>query len=178
LNNNYLNAGDVNIVASLSPHVFDGFIFDLFFPLLNGKSVVLFSKEAVLELPEFISKLSYHNVDSLFITTALLGALMANGSLHGSNLRNIIFGGEKADVKLVSACMQMHPELSFTHVYGPTECVVYATSCRLAPTSTETLPIGKALQGKRLYVLSSSNRPVPIGVPGELYIGGAGLARG
>ncbi|EDG4669550.1 AMP-binding protein, partial [Salmonella enterica] len=62
LNNNYLNAGDVNIVASLSPHVFDGFIFDLFFPLLNGKSVVLFSKEAVLELPEFISKLSYHNV--------------------------------------------------------------------------------------------------------------------
>ncbi|EDP9148880.1 amino acid adenylation domain-containing protein, partial [Salmonella enterica subsp. enterica] len=178
LNNNYLNAGDVNIVASLSPHVFDGFIFDLFFPLLNGKSVVLFSKEAVLELPEFISKLSYHNVDSLFITTALLGALMANGSLHGSNLRNILFGGEKADVKLVSACMQMHPELSFTHVYGPTECVVYATSCRLAPTSTETLPIGKALQGKRLYVLSSSNRPVPIGVPGELYIGGAGLARG
>lgn len=178
LNNNYLDAKNVSVVASLSPHVFDGFIFDLFYPLLNGKSVVLFSKEDVLELPEFLSKLSHYNVDSLFITTALFGTLIANGNLQGSSLRNILFGGEKADVKLISASINQHPELTFTHVYGPTECVVYATSCRLSPNTTEVLSIGKALQGKRLYVLSSTNTPVPIGVPGELYIGGVGLARG
>ncbi|PCK04008.1 MAG: non-ribosomal peptide synthetase, partial [Alteromonadaceae bacterium] len=176
-NNRYIDASQVKTVASLSSYAFDGFVFDAFFSLLNGATVVLFDKPLLLR-PEALGKaLVEHNVDAFFITTALFNALVVSGELRNSGVRNILFGGEAADGKIVQKALNELNNTHLVHVYGPTETVVFASAHHF-DRQAGVVPIGSALHNKRLLVLDQDHQLVPTGAPGELYIGGAGLARG
>lgn len=177
INNRYINSSLVKNVISLSPYSFDGFIFDAFYTLLNGACIHLIEKELILDSPRLCQYLITNKIDSCFITTALFNQLVASGELAKTKLKQILVGGEKANYSIVKTAVNQLSETDIIHVYGPTECVVFASAYRFAKP-VNNMPIGKPLNNKKFYVLDHQMNPVPIGVPGELYIGGAGLAIG
>src|SRR5262249_20069168 len=92
----------------------------------------------------------------------------------------VLFGGELANVSRARMLLQSGFRGQLVHVYGPTETTTFATSYNVlhVPTDLTNLPIGRAIANTQVYVLAEGMQPVPVGVAGELYIGGAGLARG
>ncbi|MBD0784697.1 amino acid adenylation domain-containing protein, partial [Pseudoalteromonas flavipulchra] len=178
VNNRYVAVSEVEHVASLSSYAFDGFVFDLFFSLLNGKTVSLLGKNHILDSGSFKSALTANGIDTFFTTTALFNQMILNDTLGDSGVKNVLFGGEKADPGLVERAVQRYPSIAFTHVYGPTETTVFASAHHFGDEVDPAIPIGKPLHNKQCYVLDAALNPVPVGVVGELYIGGLGLARG
>ncbi|WJG11186.1 non-ribosomal peptide synthetase [Aliiglaciecola sp. LCG003] len=176
-NDGYVDASKVEKVASLSPYSFDGFVFDLFYPLLQGATCYLFEKDSLLDLSGFNQQICKCQIDTFFITTALFNQLVNTNTLQNTSVKNVLFGGETADLNTVDKARLDYPQINLTHVYGPTETIVFASACKIKERVIAA-PIGKALDNKRLYVLDDNLMPVAVGAPGELYIGGAGLARG
>lgn len=177
--NNFIDYSLTNVVAGVSSYVFDGSIFDIFFTLMNGKTLVLIDKRCLLDVVLLNDQLTANCVDTIFITTALFNSLVQNQSDCLSDLKQVLFGGELCNLGLINKFKQSYKNTSLIHVYGPTENIVYSTYCNLNVYDTNKVaPIGTSLNDKKLYVLDSSLNPVPVGAIGELYIGGAGVARG
>ncbi|HHO59789.1 MAG TPA: methyltransferase, partial [Thiotrichales bacterium] len=97
-----------------------------------------------------------------------------------SNLTGLMFGGEASDPDVVRRLLNTAPPTRLIHVYGPTESTTFASwyEVNSVAADAETIPIGRPLANTTLYVLDAQRNPVPVGVPGELYIGGDGLASG
>ncbi|MFT4927548.1 MAG: tyrocidine synthetase-3, partial [Phenylobacterium sp.] len=182
INNRYIDADKVSHVASLSSYAFDGFIFDAFFTLLNGACVHLYEQSLFLQPDALFESLTANKIDAFFVTTALVNQLLSHGGLAKTQVRQILFGGEAADITVLGKALDTLDDIRLIHVYGPTETVVYASAFHFEADhfrrGSSDAPIGSALTNKRLLVLDSQLQPVPVGVCGELYIGGAGLARG
>nr|MBA3413817.1 AMP-binding protein [Chloroflexia bacterium] len=117
---------------------------------------------------------------TLFLTTALFQAVAAEAPGGLGGLRHLLFGGEAVDPRSVAAVLREGPPARLIHVYGPTETTTFATWRLVERVEAEaaTIPIGQPIANTTVYVLDRHRRPVPIGVPGELYIGGPGVARG
>ncbi|WP_440055540.1 amino acid adenylation domain-containing protein [Pseudoalteromonas sp. T1lg65] len=173
----FIDADKLNNVLSLSSMTFDAFIFDCFVTLTNCGAIHLAEKDTVLDPSKLNAYINTANIDSLFITTALFNRFAKEGLFANSALKQINFGGEAVDVEMVKLVRQQAPDLTLFHAYGPTETTVYATVCRLNSLSDNTAPIGHALANKSAYVLSPAGKLLPAGIIGELYIGGAGMAR-
>ena len=179
INNTFIDVQIANTVAGFSNYAFDGSIFDIFFPLLNGKKMLILSKEVVLDPQALSQSLIQACADTMFLTTALFNHFYHLKDNPLLNLKTILFGGEKANEDIVNAFAQRYPNINLVHVYGPTETVVFSTYFNVkADNWTDSLPIGTPLANKTLYVLGKNKEILPVGTLGELYIGGKGLARG
>jgi acyl-CoA synthetase (AMP-forming)/AMP-acid ligase II/acyl carrier protein len=96
-----------------------------------------------------------------------------------ASLRLLVTGGEILPPAITRAWFEHLPSVHIANTYGPTEAAISATACYLtAPATTRSVPIGRPLPGRRLYIVDSRDQLVPPGVPGELLIGGPALARG
>ena len=178
----YLSEGIVGSVVS-STLVFDATITTLFAPLLVGKSVELLpDDDRVLEL--LADYLSDDDERLLFkITPAHLDALAPLMSDQGcAAAHKIVVGGEQLTKRCLTPWRQvLLPNATFINEYGPTETVVGCSVYTIRPDTellSENIPIGKSIANVQLYVLNSSMTEQCIGAVGELYIGGAGLAKG
>lgn len=114
------------------------------------------------------------------VTPTMLSAIVSSGSSPRlrQSLRHLLIGGEPLPAALVSALLDGSGSLEVTNVYGPTECCVDTTAHRCHAGADGTMPIGRPLKNQRVYVLDEKLRPVPFGAPGEICIGGRGVARG
>lgn len=163
--------------ASLSSFSFDGFVYDAFFSLSKGCTLFLLSKEEVLNIAQFKQLVQQHEITNFFVTTALFNNLVDENFFADTQIQQVLFGGERCDPHKIDLFKAMHPGIDLIHVYGPTETIVFATSCKLN-TQSDAYPIGKALSAKHTLVLDKHLQLVPPGSTGELFIGGAGVARG
>ncbi|WP_158628734.1 non-ribosomal peptide synthetase [Dyella choica] len=161
-----------------SPPVFDACTYETWVPLLSGQHVIL-APPGRADLPVLADTIVRHQVTALFLTTALFRLLVEEHGDCLGNVRTVWSGGEAAVPRVFRELLARYPHIDAVNVYGPTETTTFATCHRvLAPVSEAPIPIGKPLDNTRVYVLDDALRPVPVGVPGELYIAGAGLARG
>ncbi len=151
---------------------FDCTLFELFAPLSWGGKVVL--ARSVLELPV----LSADDEVTLIsmVPSALLQHLRADAL--PPSVRAINVGGETSPHELIEELERRRDTLRVFHVYGPTEDTTYSTYCILREASGGSLSIGRPITGTAVYILDPNGGPAPIGVPGEIYLGGDGLARG
>ncbi|MCG6575987.1 amino acid adenylation domain-containing protein, partial [Pseudomonas sp. AF32] len=164
----------------LSSIAFDSSVAGIFGTLVSGGALCIPDAETARD-PEAIARF----IDAQAVTSLLcvpsLGRLvlasLAAGNGHGS-LREMIVAGEACPAQLVQECAGLEPAITLYNEYGPTEATVWATVHRCTAQDTGTVPIGRAIPNSRLYVLDEQRQPVPLGVPGELYVGGAGVARG
>ncbi|MEO3738701.1 amino acid adenylation domain-containing protein, partial [Shewanella baltica] len=151
-----------------SNYVFDASVYELFPCLLSGASLHIVP-EHVQKNPEILlNMINEHQIHKAFIPTAIVNYMAQE--LKDSSLQVLHTGG---DVLNPLPCLPAN--VTFNQ-YGPTEGTVCVTQNQLA--DPDDIEIGKAIDNTLLYVLNTGLQPVPIGVPGELYIGGAGLARG
>ncbi|MFR9788486.1 amino acid adenylation domain-containing protein [Streptomyces sp. MB22_4] len=167
-------------VLAHSPHSFDASTFEIWVPLLNGGAVVVApqGESAVASIEDTVAR---HGVTSAFITTSLFNSLVMDGSPALGALRHIWTGGEAPSAQAMRRMVERHPGTLLTHVYGPTENTVFTTWRPVEPATSAAVaapPIGGPLANTRVYVLDGGLRPVPVGVVGELYVAGAGVARG
>ncbi|MFD5432637.1 amino acid adenylation domain-containing protein [Kitasatospora sp. NPDC127067] len=162
-----------------SPHAFDAATYEIWTPLLAGGTVVV-APPGALDATALHAVTTRHDVTAVFLTKALFDLVAEQAPETFAALRVVCTGGEAASGVLLRRVLEACPELLLAHVYGPTETTTFATHHPLAPADLDgpRVPIGGPLDNMRSYVLDARLRPVPPGVPGELYLAGAGLARG
>ena len=147
-------------------------------PLSIGATTVLVPDDIIHDRERFARYLNVHRVSVLNLPPAQAEELLLNS---GSAIRTevLLLGGERLPATLVDTLMSAGVAERFVNIYGPTETCVDATAYVIPRTAlSEPIPIGRPLGNYRVYVLDGALEPVGIGVSGELYIAGAGLARG
>jgi amino acid adenylation domain-containing protein len=180
MNTNYISLQPSDTVALASNTAFDASTFEIWGALLNGARIFPLTKEEVLSAEELERRIHAGRVSILFLTTDLCHQhVLARPGIF-RNLRVLLFGGSKADAQWVRSMLQTGPPRSLLHVYGPTETTTFACYHQVleVPPDASTVPIGRPISNTTAYILDGRANLVPAGVPGELYIGGDGLARG
>ncbi|MCP5049293.1 MAG: amino acid adenylation domain-containing protein, partial [bacterium] len=177
---NYIHLTPGDRILQLSNYAFDGSVFDIYGALLNGATLVLIPKEEIMEVDRLASLIEREKISVFFVTTALFNTLIDVKIQCFRNIRKVLFGGERVSVEHTGRLLETIGKGKILHVYGPTESTVYATYYEVNEIgeNPNTIPIGKPLTGTTLYVLDKEERLAPVGVFGELYIGGRGIARG
>lgn len=164
----------------VSPLVFDSSVAGLFWPLTSGGSLHLAREGAQLEPGDLLASIQRQMITHILCVPSLLAALTENdrsGCL--SSVGTIIVAGEASPRELHEAVKREAPQSVLYNEYGPTENTVWSTVWTGEPPSYRAqLPIGRPVAGVRTYVLNQHLSPVPVGVPGELYLAGVGVARG
>ncbi len=189
----------------LSTISFDASTFELWAPLLHGGCCVLFPERVptVEALGETIRK---HGVDTLWLTASLFNAVVDEKPEVLGGIRQLLIGGETLSPKHVHRALERLPDTKIINGYGPTEGTTF-TCCYTIPRDrlrgrcrdeagafeqsaarplvdapdsklAESIPIGRPIANTTVFVLDRNLEAVPVGVPGELYIGGDGIARG
>lgn len=179
-NTDYIEISPLDAIAQVSNISFDAATFEVWGALLNGARLVVTPREQLLSAADFSRVLTSHGITTLFLTTALFNQLVAAVPRIFSTLNNLLFGGEAVDPIRVRQLISQYPPKRLLHVYGPTESTTFATWYEInqVPEDAVTVPIGRPLNNTTAYVLDAHMNPVPAGVPGELCIGGDGLALG
>lgn len=154
---------------------FDISVLEIFMPLLNGASCVIATKETVQDPKTLSEIIVQHDISIMQATPTLWHSLVANYPEVIKNLR-VLVGGEALSISLTNALHQLGCEV--TNLYGPTETTIWSSSITLEPNQGGMPSIGKPIWNTQIYVLDAALKPVPKGTVGELYIAGAGLARG
>ncbi|MEO8077995.1 MAG: amino acid adenylation domain-containing protein, partial [Acidobacteriota bacterium] len=177
---NYVTLNADERVLHAAPLSFDASTFEIWGPLLNGGRLVLYPEEFIT--PAGLARtISAHRVTTLWLTGALFNAIVDQDVTCLRGIRQLLAGGEALSVRHVRRAMEALPDVTVINGYGPTESTTF-TTCYTVPrplaADARAIPIGRPIRDTRVYVLDDRQRPVAIGVIGELYIGGAGLARG
>jgi amino acid adenylation domain-containing protein len=179
-NTNYVRLESSDIVAQASNSSFDAITFELWGALLNGARLVGITKGVALSPRDFAAQISEQGISTLFLTTALFNQLASEVPAAFKPLRQLLFGGEAVDPVPVRKVLKGDSPERLLHVYGPTECTTFATWYLVedVPEDATTVPIGRPIRNTEVYVLDQHLQPLPTGLPGLLFIGGCGLARG
>jgi amino acid adenylation domain-containing protein len=179
-NTNYIHLEASDRIAQVSNISFDAATFEIWGALLQGGKLFLVPKNLLLSPQEFAAYLWEKEISVLFLTTALFNQLASSLPQAFKKLRYLLFGGEAADSRWVQKILTEAPPQRLLHVYGPTESTTFSSWYWIqdVPDATKNIPIGRSISNTQIYLLDCHLNPVPIGVPGELYIGGDGLARG
>ncbi|WP_164021876.1 non-ribosomal peptide synthetase, partial [Pyxidicoccus trucidator] len=162
-------------VSVNAPLAFDASVKQLV-QLLDGHCLRIVPEGTRQDPEAMVAWLARHRVDVLDCTPSLLRLMLRAGLMQGEHApRLLVPGGEALDEAMWQVLAASERTRTF-NVYGPTECTVDATTFGVRPGSQPT--IGGPLPNVQVYVLDAALQPVPVGVPGELFISGAGLARG
>jgi amino acid adenylation domain-containing protein len=178
-------------VLQKTPFSFDASVWEFFSPLSAGAQLVMARPEGHQDSRYLIQAIAGHRITTLQLVPSLLQALLSEEGVETlRSLRRIFCGGEVLPVALVADCLA-RLEVQLINLYGPTEACIDVTywPCRstaatagATPTEYDDSPgkppIGRPIANTRIHILDRWQKPVPIGVPGELHSGGVGLARG
>ncbi|WP_158517254.1 non-ribosomal peptide synthetase [Moorena producens] len=177
---NYVELQASDCIAQANNISFDAATFEIWGALLHGAQLVGITKAVMLSPEELATQLREQKITILFVTTALFNQLVSVVPDIFKHLRTMLFGGEAVDPSWVAEVLKKGAPQRLLHVYGPTESTTFSTwyLVKSVPLGATNLPIGSPISNTTIYVLDRQLEPVPIGVPGELYIGGDGLARG
>lgn len=162
-----------------SPHSFDASTYELWVPLLNGGTVVVLPPGEV-SAAGLRSVITDRRVTAMDLTSALFDLVTDEDPGCLTGLRQILAGGDVVPPGAVKRALAASPGLEVLICYGPTETTAFATTDLLesADGLSSAVPIGGPMDNTRVHVLDRNLAPVPVGVTGELYLAGAGLARG
>lgn len=170
--------GPDDVFLQLAPVAFDASTFEIWTPLVNGGRLAV-HPPGPLSTEQLATTLAQERVTVAWMTAGLFHQMAGRHLDAFAGIRHVVAGGDVVSATQVRRLLEAHPGLLFTNGYGPTENTTF-TACW---TSTEapagrTVPLGRPVSGTRVLVLDPELRPVPVGVPGELYAGGEGLAHG
>jgi amino acid adenylation domain-containing protein len=180
MNTNYAELQSSDKFAPTANASFDAATFEIWGSLLHGAQQIVFDREVILSPPALAAQLEESGVTVLFLVTALLNHFAGVTPQAFAKLRYVMFGGEAIDAGAVRRILEAGAPQHLLNCYGPTETTTYATFYPVHEVreGANTVSIGRPISNSQVYILDQNLEPVPIGVAGELYLGGDGLARG
>ncbi|MFE1744009.1 amino acid adenylation domain-containing protein [Coleofasciculus sp. H7-2] len=165
-------AADLAGVLASTSICFDLSVFEIFVPLSCGGTVILAENALYLPILPAAERVTLINT-----VPSAIASLLRDNAIPAS-VRTVNLAGEPLPNNLVQQLYQLNHIQQVFNLYGPSEDTTYSTYALIERGSQGTPPIGRPIANTQVYVLDNTLQPVPIGVAGELYIGGAGLARG
>jgi amino acid adenylation domain-containing protein len=173
-----LTAADA--VLCLTPLTFDGSVREIFLPLSTGARVVLTRPGGHRDPAYLVATIQRQRITTVNLVPSLLQLLVNEVGLQEcTTVRQVLCGGESMTSALVARLRERLPRVQLRHLYGPSEAATALTvvDC-IGHTGASAVPVGQPIANTRAYLVDRWGRPVPVGVVGELYIGGAGVGRG
>jgi len=177
---NYVQIELTDKIAQAGSPSFDAAIMEIWLALANGATVVGLNRETLLSPADLANVLQTQKISILVLNTSYVHQIGrdAPGALKG--VRKVLFGGEAAEPGPLRSLVEKVGPGVLVNGYGPAEGCVITTYHEIAtvPLNARTVPIGRPVSNARVYLLDEFQRPVPILVRGEIYIGGDGVALG
>ncbi|MBF6465944.1 amino acid adenylation domain-containing protein [Nocardia beijingensis] len=178
--NGRMDFGSGQVWTSTHSYAFDFSVWEFWGPLLHGGRLVIVPDAVVKSPQDLLQLLTEERVTVLSQTPSAFDALQSTAGALSETLGTIVFGGEALVPHRLRSWMAAHPEVRLINMYGNTETTVHASFREIGPidTGSSASLIGVPLAGLTFHVLDARLRRVPVGVAGELYVGGAGVAQG
>ncbi len=181
IGSDYVKLDENQTILQLAPVSFDVSTFEIWGALLKGGTCVVFPGNGLQDLTKLKKVIRKNCVNTLVLTASLFNLIIDEAPETLSGIKQLIAGGEALSVAHICHGISKLPEVQLVNGYGPSEST-FLTCCYDIPKdlseSSASVPIGRPISNTQVYILDAHLQPVPVGVPGELYIGGDGLARG
>ncbi len=177
-NTNYIRIESGDVFGQVSSFSFDAITFELWGALLNGARLEIIARSVTLSPQLFARALRSKRVSVMFLTAALFRQVASEIPSAFKEMRYLLAGGEALDPAAVRAVLEHGPPEHFLNGYGPTEATTFACTYEITAPRAAGIPIGRPIANTEAFVLDDARRPLPVGVAGQLYLGGPGLALG
>jgi amino acid adenylation domain-containing protein len=178
-NTNYADFGPHERILQFAPLAFDAATLEIWGALLNGGHLVVYPRR-LPSARELASILRDHGITTLWLTAGFFHHMVENELAALAQVRCVISGGDVLSPKHVQRLLDAKSDGTVINGYGPTENTTFTTCHVMHPGEkvVGAVPIGKPISNTRVYILDPAGQPVPIGIAGELYCGGDGVAKG
>ncbi|MEL7037157.1 MAG: amino acid adenylation domain-containing protein [Cyanobacteria bacterium J06592_8] len=166
-------------ILQKTPYSFDVSVWEFFWPLLNGACLVIAKPEGHKDSYYLVDLIINQQITTLHFVPSMLQVFLEEKNLENcQSIQRVFCSGEALSLELHNLFFRkLDAELH--NLYGPTEAAIDVTAWQcIRDSNSSTVPIGSPIANTQIYILDSHLQPVPVGVPGELHIGGIGLARG
>ncbi len=191
--NNFIHSFN-NLYKGISPHdkllastniCFDVSIFEFYICLLNGAGLYLYDENIINNIFHYCDTIIHNNISMLYIPPNILEEvyqILSNAKYHG--LTKLLIGVEPIKTKVIEQYYTLNPNMIVVNGYGPTETTICTTALAIEDSASlvnnryDIIPIGKPLHNCHLIVLDNDLNPLPLNVPGELYVNGENVSRG
>ncbi|MBE9029046.1 amino acid adenylation domain-containing protein [filamentous cyanobacterium LEGE 11480] len=173
-----------DVILCTSAHIFDSSVWQLLWPLTNGAPTVITPPGFGFDLIQIINLIEHYRVTISDFVPSVFNILVDHISNHTSDqaklcsLRQLLIGGEAMNSKDIYRFKSLLPQIGITNTYGPTETAIGVVFYEVPPEFTEPIPIGRPLNNVYCLILDPYLNPVPVGVTGELYLGGVCVGLG
>ncbi|HET9280163.1 MAG TPA: amino acid adenylation domain-containing protein, partial [Flavitalea sp.] len=175
----YISCGEKDAILSTGSFSFDATTVEYWGMLLNGGRLVLCTENTLLSNTRLKEEINRREVTTMWFTSSWFNQLVENDITIFERLETILVGGEKLSEQHIAQVREAYPTIAIINGYGPTENTTFSLTYNIKEKEfTRPIPIGRPLNNRSAYVLNSQYKPVPVGVAGEICLGGAGLSRG
>lgn len=177
-NTNFIKFSEHERILQTGSIVFDACTFEIWAALLHGFELYIIKKSELLDVTIFEKYLLKNKITILWLTAPLFNQLCESNPNMFSNAKYLLTGGDILSPKHINMVRKGNPNLTIINGYGPTENTTFSTCFTIDKTYEKTIPIGSPIANSTAYVVSSSGSLLPIGLSGELWVGGDGVSAG
>ncbi|MFG6175962.1 amino acid adenylation domain-containing protein [Halomonas sp. THAF12] len=166
-------------VLQKTPFSFDVSVWEFFWPLMQGARLVMAAPGAHRDPARLVETIRTHAITTLHFVPSMLQAFLAHDGIEAcTSLTRLVCSGEALPAELQGQVFARLPDVALYNLYGPTEAAIDVTHWTCRDDGRSPVAIGRPIADTQTWVLDADLNPVPVGVAGELYLGGVGLARG
>jgi amino acid adenylation domain-containing protein len=178
-NAGYFNADHNDTLLVTGSPSFDATTFEYWSMLLNGGQLVLCNDKDLFNSTTLKNLITQHKVTVMWFTSSWFNQLADDAPEVLNGLKTILVGGEKLSVPHIKKIRAAYPDLKLVNGYGPTENTTFSLTYPIAEINSDgIIPIGKPLNNRKAYILGPAHQLNPVGVFGEVWLGGDGVSRG
>jgi amino acid adenylation domain-containing protein len=174
----YVRLDPTTRTAQIGATGFDASVWEIWATLLAGGCLHILDRETVLDAAELRRELAARRITTALFTSALFNQLADADPTLFRPLRDLLVGGDVLAPAQARAVLRANPGLRLVNAYGPTENAVISTCHVVTEPVGDRVPIGRPVPNTVAHVLNQDRLPLPVGIPGELYVGGDGIAPG
>ncbi|MGZ4135260.1 MAG: non-ribosomal peptide synthetase, partial [Tumebacillaceae bacterium] len=178
---NYMEITPEDRVFQKSVFSFDASVWEVHATLISGGQVVMAIPGGHLDMKYLVEAVQQYGITFIQFVPSMLQMFADEPGLENcTTLRTVVSGGEALSIELAERIMERLPQVDMVNIYGPTEITINSLvyKCERGVRPRYSVPIGRQVPNHKVYLLDENMRPVPIGVPGEIFIGGMGVGRG
>jgi len=174
---NYYDFSSLDTVLTTGSFSFDASTFEFFGSLLNGATLIITTRHTLLDVQLLAEEINSKQVNVMFFTTAWLNQLVDTNIDLFKSLKKVMFGGDRLSTTHITKLRETYPELELINCYGPTEGTTFSLTYKIRQAFVNN-PIGYPIHNSSVLLLDDHRQLVPIGIIGEICLGGNGLAQG